>query len=74
MVFGILIDVPLLTATFLLILIYRRRLAVNIKRLRLPRAALYLLTSIPLIILEEQIDCQTSWCGKVIIHSLFPSC
>ena len=67
MVFGFLVDIPLLTATFVLILVFRRSLATTIARTGLPRFLLFLLLAIPLIIFEEQIDCMPAWCGKVVI-------
>ncbi len=72
MVFGLFIDVPLLTGTFLLLLLFRKRVAFAIARIALPTVVLSLLTSIPLIIFEEQIDCQPSWCGRVIIPPTLP--
>ncbi len=41
-------------------------------KVRLPRLVLYLLTSIPLIIFEEDIDCQVAWCGRVVIPPTLP--
>ncbi len=67
MVFGFLVDVPLLTATFALILVFRRNLATIMVKTGLPRFLLFLLLAIPLIIFEEQIDCMPAWCGKVVI-------
>jgi hypothetical protein len=72
MVFGIFIDVPLLTAPFLLMLRLRRRLSIAISRLSLPLIALYVLLAVPLLIFEEQIDCQPAWCGTVIIPPTIP--
>ena len=46
---------------------FRKRLSSVIARLRLPPIALYLLLAVPLLIFEEQIDCQPSWCGAVAI-------
>lgn len=71
-VFGFFIDVPLLTITFVVMLVLRKRLAISLVKTRLPRIAPYLLLSVPLIIFEEQIDCQASWCGKVIIPPTLP--
>jgi hypothetical protein len=72
MVFGIFIDVPLLTIPFLLMLRFRKRLSNVILRLRLPLIALYILLAVPLLIFEEQIDCQPSWCGTVVIPPTIP--
>jgi hypothetical protein len=72
MVFGIFIDVPLLTVPFLLMLRFRKRLSVTISRLRLPVIALYVLLAVPLLIFEEQIDCQPTWCGTVVIPPTIP--
>jgi hypothetical protein len=72
MVFGIFFDVPLLTGTFVLMVYFRKQLTTTIAKLRLPPLALYLLLSVPLIIFEEQIDCQPSWCGSVAIPPTLP--
>ncbi len=72
MVFGALIDIPLLSITFVGMMIFRKRLAISLVRTRLPPIALYLLLSVPLIIFEEQIDCQPSWCGAVVIPPTLP--
>jgi hypothetical protein len=72
MVFGIFVDVPLLTIPFLLMLRFRKNLTNAIARLKLPLIALYLLLTLPLLIFEEQIDCQPSWCGTVVIPPTIP--
>lgn len=72
MVFGVFIDVPLLTIPFLLMFKFRKRLTSEISRLRLPLIALYVLLAIPLLIFEEQIDCMPTWCGTVVIPPTIP--
>jgi hypothetical protein len=72
MVFGIFIDVPLLTIPFLLMFKFRKRLTSEISRLRLPLIAIYILLTIPLLIFEEQIDCMPAWCGTVVIPPTIP--
>ncbi len=72
MVFGLFIDVPLLTITFVVMLVFRKRLAVSLVKTGLPLVALYALLSVPLIIFEEQIDCQATWCGRVAIPPTLP--
>lgn len=72
MVFGVFVDVPLLTVPFLLMLRFRRRLSNEISRLRLPLMGLYLSLTVPLLIFEEQIDCQPSWCGAVVVPPTIP--
>jgi hypothetical protein len=72
MVFGVFIDVPLLTVPFLLMLRFRERLSKAVSKLKLPLMALYLLLAVPLLIFEEQIDCQPSWCGTVVIPPTIP--
>jgi hypothetical protein len=72
LVFGPLIDVPLIVGGFLLMFRYRKRLALTILRVKLPPLALYLLLSIPLIIFEEQVDCMPGWCGNVAIPPTLP--
>lgn len=72
MVFGVLIDVPLIVGGFLLMFRYRERLALTILRVKLPPLALCLILSVPLIIFEEQIDCMPAWCGMVAIPPTLP--
>ena len=72
MVFGILIDVPLIVGTFVIMLVYRRQLTNTITRIQLPLFALSILLSVPLIIFEEQINCMTAWCGQVIVPPTLP--
>jgi len=72
LVFGALIDVPLIVGGFLLMFRYRKRLALTILRVKLPPLALYLLLSVPLVIFEEQIDCMPAWCAMVAIPPTLP--
>ena len=72
MVFGVFIDVPLLTIPFLLMVKFRARLTSEISKLRLPLIALYVLLAVPLLIFEEQIDCMPVWCGTVVIPPTIP--
>ena len=57
MVFGVLVDVPIIVGGFLLMMIYRKKLSIMFARVPLPLLATSLLVAVPLIILEEQIDC-----------------
>jgi len=70
--FGILIDVPLIVGGFLPMFRFRKKLALDILRVKLPPLALYLMLSVPLIIFEEQIDCMPAWCGTVAIPPTLP--
>ena len=72
MVFGVFIDVPLLTIPFLLMFKFRKRLTSEISKLRFPLIALYVLLAFPLLIFEEQIDCMPAWCGTVVIPPTIP--
>ena len=72
MVFGILIDVPLIVGVFALMLFYRGPITNAITRIKLPHLALSILLSIPLITFEEQINCMSAWCGQVIIPPTLP--
>ena len=72
MVFGVLIDVPIIVGGFLIMLFYRKQLTSILARIPLPALATCVLISIPLIILEEQIDCMQSWCGRVLIPPTLP--
>jgi len=72
LVFGILIDVPLIVGIFVLMLVYRRQLTDIVTGIQLPLFVLSILVSIPLIIFEEQINCMTAWCGQVIIPPTLP--
>ena len=51
---------------------FRKRLSSVIARVKLPAIGLYLLLAVPLLIFEEQIDCQPSWCGTVLIPPTIP--
>jgi len=46
---------------------YRKQLAARLGRVKLPSIAVCMLLSVPLIMLEEQINCMSSWCGTVLI-------
>ena len=72
MVFGILIDVPLIVGGFLIMFRFRKKLALDVLRVKLPPLALYMILSVPLIIFEEQIDCMPAWCGTVAIPPTLP--
>ena len=72
MVFGVFIDVPLLTIPFLLMFKFRKRLTIEVSKLRLPLIALYVLLALALLIFEEQIDCMPAWCGTVVIPPTIP--
>jgi hypothetical protein len=72
MVFGVLIDVPLIVGGFLLMFRFRKKLALCILRVKLPPLALYMILSVPLIIFEEQINCMSAWCGMVAIPPTLP--
>ncbi len=72
MVFGILIDVPLIVGGFALMLDYRKRLTGLLMKIQIPTLGLYMLLSLPLIIFEEDIDCMPAWCGKVLIAPTLP--
>ena len=65
--FGVLIDVPLLTASFIILAVYRGRLADSLAWTGVPAFVVFLLVAAPLIVFEEQIDCMPAWCGKVVI-------
>lgn len=51
---------------------FRKRLALDVLKVKLPPLALYMLLSVPLIIFEEQIDCMPAWCGMVAIPPTLP--
>jgi hypothetical protein len=72
MVFGIFVDVPLLTLTFVAMFWFRKRLTSALAKVRLPPLAMYMILSVPLIIFEEQIDCMPSWCGSALVPPTLP--
>jgi hypothetical protein len=72
LVFGILIDVPLIVGGFLIMFRFRKKLAIDILKVKIPPLALYMILSVPLIIFEEQIDCMPAWCGTVAIPPTLP--
>ena len=53
-------------------LFYRKQLTSILARIPLPALATCALISLPLITLEEQIDCMPSWCGRVFIPPTLP--
>jgi len=67
MVFGILIDLPIVVGGYFLMLRYRKQLTGRLGRIKLPSLAVCMLLSVPLIILEEQINCMSSWCGTILV-------
>jgi hypothetical protein len=72
MVFGVLLDVPIMVGGYLFMAVYRRQLAAKLARVPLPLLATSVLLSVPLIIVEEQIDCMSQWCGQVLIPPTLP--
>ncbi len=72
MVFGIFIDVPLIVGGFAVMYQFRKKLSEEILRVKIPPLVLYLLTTIPLIVVEEDINCMTAWCGAVLIPPTLP--
>ncbi len=72
MVFGIFVDVPLLTLTFVAMFRFRKRATRALASAKVPPLAMYLILSVPLIIFEEQIDCMPSWCGTVLVPPTLP--
>ena len=67
-----LIKILLFLSTFFLIAFFRKQLANRIRKFKLPEFAAYLLAAILLIIFEEHINCQPSWCGQIIIPPTLP--
>ena len=51
---------------------FRKKLATEILRVRLPPLALYLILAVPLVVFEEQIDCMPAWCGMVAVPPTLP--
>ncbi|HME19727.1 MAG TPA: hypothetical protein VKF15_08340 [Nitrososphaerales archaeon] len=72
MVFGAVIDVPLIVGTFVIMLAFGRRLARALGRTRVPLILPYILISALLIVFEEDINCMPAWCGQVIIPPTLP--
>lgn len=72
MVFGFFIDVPIIVGGFFLMLAYRRRLTRALVKIPIPAFVTAIVLSVPLITLEEQIDCMPAWCGQVLIPPTLP--
>ncbi|HME19457.1 MAG TPA: hypothetical protein VKF15_06970 [Nitrososphaerales archaeon] len=72
MAFGPAIDIPFIVGGFVLMAVYRKRLSSAILRIGLPAVLLFVLVSIPLIIVEEDIDCMPAWCNHVIVPPTLP--
>lgn len=53
-------------------LFYRRQLTKALANVPIPVFVTGILLSVPLIIVEEQIDCMRSWCGQVLIPPTLP--
>lgn len=70
--FGAVIDVPLVVGAFMVTAVFRKRFARAIRRVKLPLFLLFLLTSVPLVVFEEDINCMPSWCGQVLIPPTLP--
>jgi len=70
--FGPLIDVPFIVGGFVLMAVYRKRLSSAILRIGIPAALLFALTAVPLIVIEEDIDCMPAWCNHVIVPPTLP--
>ena len=71
-VFGAFIDVPIIVGGFVFMAVFRRRLSSAILGTRTPAVLLFALSAIPLIVLEEDIDCMPAWCGRVILPPTLP--
>jgi hypothetical protein len=72
MAFGLLFDIPLLLIPFILMVKFRKPLTSKISRIPLPKFALFLLVSIPLINFEEMINCGAYGCAPVLIVPTMP--
>ncbi len=66
------LGIATLSSIFIVLLVFRTRLNRLILKIPLPRIVLYILTTIPLIIIEEDINCMQSWCGTVFIPPTLP--
>src|ERR1700691_228861 len=71
-VFGPLLDIPLIVGTFALMFRFRKRIAGRLRRVRAPRLLIFVLLCVPLIVFEEDINCMPAWCGHVIIPPTLP--
>ena len=67
MAHGLVIDVPLLSAAFGLMLLFRGFIARAVARLRLPKIIIALLCAVPLIAFEENINCGAYGCTAVLL-------
>lgn len=59
------VDIPLLIFTFSLILKFRKPIANKIRRTRIPKFILYIITILPLMIYEENINCLPTGCVPI---------
>lgn len=55
-------DIAILSATFILIIIFRKKISKLFTWMPLPRFFVYLISSLPFIIFEENINCLPSGC------------
>ncbi len=59
---GFIPDVAILSVTFILIILFRKNIARLFMRIPLPNFLVYLISSIPFIIFEENINCLPTGC------------
>ena len=57
----------LLVIIFLFCALNRRRLSALIRKIKLPALVLYFAASVPLIIVEELVNCSPAWCHRVLV-------
>ena len=53
-------------------LVFRKRMAGAVAKTGVPLFLPFLVISVPLIVLEEDINCMPAWCGRVIIPPTLP--
>ena len=62
---GFIPDIAILLATFILIVIYRQKISRLFTRLPFPNFLIYLISSLPFMIFEENINCLQTGCTLI---------
>jgi hypothetical protein len=63
-------DIPLLLLPMIIFIRFRKQIGISIKKIPFPKFLLYLLSSVPFIIFEENINCLQTGCR--VIPSTLP--
>lgn len=63
--FGFVPNIIFLSLTFVLVVVFRKKLAESFIRIKLPKLLLYAISSLPFMLIEENVNCLPSGCVLV---------